>query len=100
MNNKQLKMNIKSIDFKIALLSTKLTSEDSDMEYRKALTKIEDLTKVRCQLAASLQESSNKGAVISGLFGVAGIVIVLKYEEKEVITSKAFSMLTGLFRGA
>lgn len=100
MTNKQLRMNIKSLDFKIALLSTKLTSEEDDVQYEKALTKIEDLTKVRCQLASSLQESSNKGAVISGIFGVAGIVIVLKYEEKEIITSKAFSMLTGLFRGA
>lgn len=67
--------------------------------YQTKLTNLEALTKVRCQLAESGVKGSNSPALISGLLGIAGILLVLHYEKTDIVTSKAISMATSLFRG-
>lgn len=101
MFKKQLTINIEELDKKIGKLNEKLSSlEEEDEDYELTVSKIEDLTDIRCKLSESKVKSSIKPLVVSGVFGVATTVIVLRYEKTEVITSKAFNMVTGMFRGS
>lgn len=76
----------------------KLKGVDDESEYEIILTRIEDLTKVRCQLAESKTLMSNAKDWIAGSLGVATTMMVLKHEKTEVITSKAFGLAGKLFR--
>ncbi len=102
---KSLKDNAKNLDSMIEMdkqieeLTAKLDLIERNDKYSEKLSKLEALTKVRCQLAESKVNGSIKPVVISGLFGLTSVLIVLKYEETEVITSKAFNMATSMFRG-
>lgn len=101
---KSLKDNEKSdavveMDKQIEELTVMLTHMCRNEEYSDKLAKLEELTKVRCQLAESKVNASVKPIVVSGVLSIASLAIVLKYEEKEVITSKAYDMVKGMFRG-
>lgn len=101
---KQLTTNIEDLDTKISKLSEELETLELDQEdyqerYEMITQKMETLTDLRCKLAESQVNGSIKPIVASSLLGIASLVIVLKYEEKDVITSKAISMLPGMFRG-
>lgn len=91
--------NIREIDEQIG----KLTKELNDLEYEQAydmkMNRIKDLTDLRTKLAESREEGSVKGIVTSGALSIASVLIILKYEEKEIITSKAYSIATSMFRG-
>lgn len=100
MFRRQLTANIKSLDLKIGKLNEELEGIDDNDEYEITIGKIESLTALRCKLSESKNVNSVKPLVVSGLFGIASVVIVLKYEETEVITSKAFNMATSMFRGS
>ncbi len=72
-----------------------------DDAYSEKLAKLEALTKIRCQLEESKAKNSIKPLVVSGLLGVTSMLIVLKYEKDNVIiTSKAFNMVTSMFKGS
>ena len=102
MLKKQVTINIEDLDLKISKLSEELEllEEDETDKYDRIMTKMDKLTELRCKLAESKVNGSLKPVVVSSLLGIASLVIVLRYEEKDVITSKAISMLPGMFRGS
>lgn len=100
MFNKDVNRNIKKIDEAIGKLQDELLVEEDEVKYEQLMLKIESLTDLRVKLNESKEQSSVKSALISGAFGIASIALVLKYEETEVITSKAFGMATSIFRGS
>lgn len=73
--------------------------ERDEEKYQAKLKNLEALTKVRCQLEESRVNASNAPALISGLLGISAILLVLHYEKTDIVTSKAFSIATSLFRG-
>lgn len=100
MFKKQLSKNIDSLDLQIGNALEVVANADDEIEREKALAKIEKLTELRVQLEDNRVSKSVKPAIISGLFGIASVALVLKYEETDVITSKAFSMATSMIRGS
>lgn len=102
---RQLTTNIEDLDTKIGKLAEELGTLESDDEaydekYEMITQKMETLTDLRVKLKDSKVSGSVAPVVTSSLLGIASLVIVLKYEEKDVITSKAMSMLPSLFKGS
>lgn len=102
MFKKQITVNIEDLDSKIGVLTKELEEIEDEEEYEIAVSKIDSLVELRTKLAKSKADGrvSVKPVVISGLFGLASVLVVLKYEERDVITSKAFNMATSMFRGS
>lgn len=90
---------IVEMDKQIEELTVMLANMCRNEEYSDKLAKLEELTKVRCQLAESKVKASVKPIVISGTLSIASMVLVLKHEKTEVITSKAYDMVKGMFKG-
>jgi predicted RNase H-like nuclease (RuvC/YqgF family) len=101
---KGLKENEKSdalseMDRQIEELTLVVNHLGRDDVYSEKLAKLEALTKVRCQLGESKVKNSVKPVIVSGLLGMTSMLIVLKYEKDNVIiTSKAFSMVSSMFK--
>lgn len=100
MFKKQLTVNIEDLDLKIRILTEELALTEDDDKYNTIIGKIDKLTEIRCKLAESKVNGSLTPVVVSGLMGIASLVIVLKFEKAEIITSKAFNMVPNLFRGS
>lgn len=101
MFKKQLTKNIKDLDLKISKLTNELEElEGDENNYDSKMNKLEKLIELRCKLSESKVNNSVKPLIVSGLFGLTSVVVVLKYEQTEVITSKAFNMATSMFRGS
>lgn len=97
-NKKQLQENIKALDVEIGVLTQELINADGH-EYNEISLKIEKLTEIRAKMVDSKVADSYSKEIISGVIGIAGMVLVLKHEKADIITTKAFSMATKLFRG-
>lgn len=97
MFNKQIKMNTDKLDVMIGMLLFKADKVDDPSEYEKMLLKIERLVKLRTEIGDSKAKESNKVAIVSGAVQIASILIVLQYEKANVITSKAYSIASGMF---
>lgn len=98
---RQVSENIEAIDVQIGKLNERLSLLKEDEDADDIMDQLKDLTKIRCELAESRGiNSAVRNTVVSGIFGITSIIIVLKYEEREVITSKAFGMLPSLFKGS
>lgn len=87
------------IDRQIEELAMLIRNVESDESYMSKVKKLEDLTEIRCKLSEAKVKESNVPAIIGLAGSIAGIVLVLKHEQAEIITSKAFSMATKMFRG-
>lgn len=87
------------LDKQIEELTKMVAHLASDEVYTAKVKKLEDLTNIRCQLSEAKVSESNVPAIISGVVGITGILLVLKHEKAEIITSKAFSIATKMFRG-
>lgn len=87
------------LDKQIEELAKAIQMLRRDESYSDKMKKLEELTKIRCQLEESKVKNSVKPVVTSGLLSIASIAIILKYEETDVITSKAMSIATSMFRG-
>lgn len=98
MFKKQITMNVEVIDAKIGALIIKLEKSDDEKDYEVLLGKIERLTELRSKLTESRVRGSNAPQVLSGIVQVASIFAVLHYEKTDIVTSKAFSMATRLFK--
>lgn len=88
------------MDKQIEELTKILMNLRRDEEYSDKLKTLEDLTKVRVQLKESQINGSVKPIVVSGLLSLASIAIVLKYEETDVVVSKAYGIATSMFKGS
>lgn len=99
MFKKQITVNIQELDSQIGKLTQELAVEVNDEKFELTTQKLKDLIELRTELYESKVKNSVKPLVVSGLFGLTSVVIVLKYEEANVITSKAWSTAIGMFRG-
>ena len=87
------------LDSQIEELAMMVRHLESDEIYNEKVKKLEDLTNIRCQLAEVKIKESHAPAIVSLIGGVGTILLVLKHEKADVITSKAFSIATKMFRG-
>lgn len=94
----KLQENIDALDLEIGVLTQELIDAEGDT-YDKISEKIGVLTEVRASLANDKINGSHSKEIISGAVALAGLVLVLKHEKADIITTKAFSMATKLFRG-
>ncbi len=99
MANKRLKANIEALDNHISKLMVELTTAVEAEDISELEARIEKATELRCKLTESKVSDSYSREIVSGLVSLTGMVLVLKHEKAEVITTKAFSMATKLFRG-
>lgn len=90
---------LEELDNQIKELVDDLKGHEKEEDYQSKIQKLEDITKIRCQLAESKVKSSNAPIIISGLLGIGAMLLVLNYEKTDIVTSKAFSIATKLFRG-
>lgn len=95
---------IVELDKQIEELTKMISHLESDENYLSKVKKLEDLTKVRCQLSEAKTNESNMATYVPAVIGVVGgisaVLLVLNYEHKdEIITSKAFGIATKMFRG-
>jgi DNA repair exonuclease SbcCD ATPase subunit len=88
---------IVEIDNQILNLAKKLTDLELDQEYLSKMRQLDNLTKIRGQLMDSMVKNSSIPTIVSGLISISSILIILKYEEKDLITSKAFNIAMSLF---
>lgn len=91
------------LDKQIEELTKVVSHLESDGSYSEKLKKLEDLTKIRTQLAESRAKESIVNQIlphaITGALGICTVMMVLKYEKTDVITGQAFGLATKLFRG-
>lgn len=87
------------LDKQIEELTKMISHLASDEVYTAKMNKLDELTKIRTMLSEAKVKESNAPAVISGVIGLSAILLVLKHEEANIITSKAFSIATKMFRG-
>lgn len=87
---------IVEIDNQILDLAKKLTDLELDQEYLAKMRQLDNLTKIRGQLIESMGNNSSIPTIVSGLISISSILIILKYEEKDLITSKAFNIAMNL----
>jgi hypothetical protein len=90
---------IVELDRQIEELTRMLEHLASDEVYEAKVKKLEDLTKIRCLLAEAKVKESNAPAIIGLVGSISAILLVLKHEKADIITSKAFSIATKMFRG-
>jgi predicted RNase H-like nuclease (RuvC/YqgF family) len=90
---------VAELDKQIEELTKMISHLASDEVYTAKMNKLEELTKVRSLLSEAKVKESNAPAIITGVIGLSAIALVLKHEEANVITSKAFSIATSMFRG-
>jgi predicted RNase H-like nuclease (RuvC/YqgF family) len=90
---------IVELDRQIEELTKLVENLVSDEVYIAKMQKLEELTKVRCLLAEAKVKESNAPAIIGLVGSISGILLVLNYEKKDIITSKAIGIATKLFGG-
>lgn len=99
MFNKQLKVNIKELDKEIGTIVCSMNETDDVESLQVMIETLGKLTELRDKLSSNKVNESYAKEIISGAIAIGGLLIVLKHEESNIITSKAFSMATKLFRG-
>lgn len=99
MFNKQLKSNIKEIDVEINKLIVEMKDIEDEDERNAIETRIDKLSIIRQKMSEDLVNESYSKEILAGAVSLGAIVLVLKHEKSEIITTKAFSMATKLFRG-
>lgn len=99
MFNKQLKENIKKVDKEIGRLMDEWINETNPMIKQERKEQIDKLTEVRVKLSECKVSEAIVKEVLSGVVGIGSLLVVLKHEKYDVITSKAFGMIGKAFRG-
>jgi hypothetical protein len=90
---------IKKLDEQISTLITSVKNLERDDVYLAKLKKLDDLVKIRVDLMDSKVKASIAPYLIQGAIGLGAMILVLRYEKTEIVTSKAFGLVTRLFRG-
>lgn len=90
---------INEVDRQILELAKELYSIELDETYLSKMRQLNELTTVRTQLVEGIVKAQYSPTIVEGLLKLSAMLVVLKYEEKDVITSKAFDMVKTMFRG-
>lgn len=91
-------LNIKRLDNKIGELIIQYNEEEDEVKRTVLLEEIEALKDIRIDLKTSRVEGSNSHLWISGAISIASILLVMNYEEEDVITTKAWNIVTRIFK--
>ena len=91
-------LNIKRLDNKIGKLILQYNEEEDEVKRTVLLEEIEALKDIRIDLKTSKVEGSNSHLWISGAISIASILLVMNYEEEDVITTKAWNIVTRIFK--
>lgn len=95
---KTIRHNVKDLDNKIGELLELYGSTEDEAKLAELMDEIKDLTDIRSKLKASKVEGSNSSLWVSGALSIATVVLIMKYEETDIITSKAFNIATRIFK--
>ena len=90
--------NIKRIDVQINNLLLELEDPENEASYADRIEDIKKLVALRDKLSENRSRESLLPVIVSGSLNLVGILIVLNYEKRDVITSKAFSMIPKVFK--
>ena len=92
------KKNIKHVDKQIGDLLRLYEAVTSDAERTEVMEEIRNLTEVRETLNSSGLDGSSKGLWVSGGLSIASILLIMKHEEADAFTTKAFNIATDFLR--
>ena len=95
---KTIGQNIRDLDNQIGELLSRYEQTEEEIEKTIIFEEIENLTKIRKDLKASKVEGSNSSVWVSGAISIATVVLIMKYEERDVIATKAFNIATRIFK--
>src|SRR5699024_4959042 len=104
MFSKQIDDNIKTLDIDIGILTYELRNAKEvgdEEEYEQIVRKIDKLVDLRKKLTDCKEQESKKvlsPIVLSGITQALSILMILRYEEENVITSKSFNMASKIFK--
>lgn len=87
------------MDKQIKDLVNKLESLDRCHDYSEKLKMLDELTKIRTNLTSGKVENYVVKTLLSGTLSLTSLVMILKHEETNVITTKAYDIFRGAFRG-
>lgn len=87
------------IDNQIKIQLVKLKGLDRGSDYADKLKTLDELSKIRGQLNSSKGNETLKSSLLSGAMSLTSLVMILKHEETNVITTKAYDIFRGAFRG-
>jgi hypothetical protein len=87
------------IDKQIEELASLIAKVEFDDTYSTKMKQLEELTKVRCLLAESKLKGSYTSEIITGVASISAILLILKYEQTDILTSKSINIAMKLFRG-
>lgn len=99
MFNKQLKRNIADLDKMVCKLYEDLNNTVDTDEKEKIRQEIKETIDFRDKLSEVKTREALAPIVIPGVVGISSILLVLHYEKKDIITSKAMSFVTKMVRG-
>lgn len=91
-------LNIRRLDNKIGKLILQYNEEEDEVKRTVLLEEMEALKDIRIDLKTSRVEGSNSHLWISGAISIASILLVMNYEEEDVITTKAWNIATRIFK--
>ena len=94
----KLQENIEALDLEIGVLTEELIDAEGDHK-ETIIARIEKLVDIRNVLVTDKVNCSHSKEIVSGAIALVGILAVLKYEQTDIITTKALGMATKLFRG-
>lgn len=91
-------LNIRRLDNQIGKLILQYNEEEDEVKRTVLLEEIESLTDIRVDLKTSKVEGSNSHIWISGAISIASMLLIMSYEEEDVITTKAWNIATRIFK--
>lgn len=91
-------LNIRRLDNKIGKLILQYNEEEDEVKRTVLLEEMEALKDIRIDLKTSRVEGSNSHLWVSGVVSIASILLIMNYEEEDVITTKAWNIATRIFK--
>jgi|SRR5690606_19174581 len=91
---------VEELNKQILELAKEVSTIEIDERYLNAIQKLDELTKIRTLLSECKNRESNVSAIlpgiISGVIGISATMLILKHEEEDIITTKAYNIVLGL----
>ena len=91
-------LNIRRLDNKIGKLILQYNEEEDEVKRTVLLEEMEALKDIRIDLKTSKVEGSHSHLWVSGVISIASILLIMDYEEEDVITTKAWNIATRIFK--